>query len=435
MPPPTANDAGLDFRARNSVDLWIAQTAFVALLLLVFIGLTPFAPRTAAAIAARDATSASGDLARQLSFLSVFAVIAFAAVRIRGWGVLASVPIMLAALMAWCALSASWAGEPDVTFRRAILAAILVWSVMLSVDTLGSERTLALLRVVFAVLLVVDFLSVVFIHQAVHQSDEVEASLAGDWRGVHSHKNTAGFFMASASVLFFYFARKTRRPIDILLCAASLVFLVMTRSKSSMGLLPVAVLMALFYRFAWRSGLDRLIAMVGIGLVTLVCALAITLEWDAIARFLQDPEQLTGRAAIWQAELSFIRDHPMLGSGFNSFANTGVHSPIYHYVGPTWVASIGEGHGGYLELLVTIGFVGFALAMIALVVQPFLAFWRAGGEPGFNVLLFTLFSFIVLHNFMESDFLEGTAPQWAEFLVILALLRVSRREARASAAA
>jgi O-antigen ligase len=410
----------------------VAETAFVALLLLVFVGLTPFAPRTAAAIAARDLASATGDTARQICFLSLFVIIAASAIRERGWQVFKSVPLLVVMLMAWCALSSLWADQPDVTFRRAVLASLLVWSVMMSVDTLGSERSLALLRYVFAALLAADFLSVALIHQAVHLPDEVEPSLAGAWRGLHSHKNTAGFFAAIAAVLFFYFAQRTRRMSDMLLCAGALAFLFMTRSKSSMGLLPLAVLMGGVYRYAWRSGLDRQIALVTAVLAALLAATAVVLEWDFIVQFLADPEQLTGRAAIWQAEIAFIRDHPLLGAGFNSFANTGVHSPIYAYVGPTWVATIGEGHGGYLELLVTIGGIGFALAMLGLIVQPFLAFWRrqAGGAPLFT-LLFVIFSFIALHNFMESDFLEGTAAQWAVFLLVLAVQRVAIRETRA----
>ena len=35
---------------------------------------------------------------------------------------------------------------------------------------------------------------------------------------------------------------------------------------------------------------------------------------------------------------------------------------------------------------------------------------------------FALFVFLVLHNLLESDFLEGDAPAWVAFLLVLAAL-------------
>jgi O-antigen ligase len=120
-----------------------------------------------------------------------------------------------------------------------------------------------------------------------------------------------------------------------------------------------------------------------------------------------------------------------LGAGFGSFGNTGTRSPIYHYVGPGWVSQIGEGHSGYLEMMVTVGGIGFAIGMLALVVLPFLQFWQPERrDANFNALLFTLFCFDILHNFMESDFITVTSVQWGQLLMVIAMLRVSQREIR-----
>ncbi len=419
--------------ARSSVDSRILEVAYVVLLLLFFVGLTPFEPRTPAAIAARDLASASGDTLRQICFLSVFVVIAVMALRKRGLQALACMPIMFGVLLAWCMLSAFWAAEPDIVVRRSFLAIILVWSVMLSVDSIGIERSLSLWRYVLIGVLAADWLSILFIHGAVHLSTDIEPNLAGAWRGLHAHKNTAGFVTACAAIFFLYFAIKTRRPSDMIFLAASVLFLIMTRSKASLGLLPLALLAGGIYRFTSGNRLDRQIAAVAAAFLLMIFAAAIAVQWDVIARFLEDPENLTGRTAIWQAELAFIRDHPLLGSGFGSFTNTGVRSPISDYVGANWVSQIGESHNGYLELLVTIGGVGFVLAMVGLVVEPLIAFWRNSRHAqGLYALLFSLFFFIVLHNFVESDFFEGTAVQWGEFLLVIALLRTARRHEFAS---
>ncbi|HEY4987413.1 MAG TPA: O-antigen ligase family protein, partial [Bradyrhizobium sp.] len=137
------------------------------------------------------------------------------------------------------------------------------------------------------------------------------------------------------------------------------------------------------------------------------------------------PQHFTGRAAIWQAEGAFIRDHPLFGAGFGTFGNTGARSPLYAYAGG-WLTQIGEGHNGYLETFVTVGGIGFALALIALVIQPFIAFWsERRTHANFNTMLFSIFAFIVLHNFMESDFIEVTAVQWGQMLLVVALLQAS----------
>jgi O-antigen ligase len=201
-----------------------------------------------------------------------------------------------------------------------------------------------------------------------------------------------------------------------------------------MGLLPVALAAGVLYRIAWRNKLDRAIAGVTALLLIGLVAVAVTVEWSVIARFLEDPQGFTGRAAIWQAEWDYIRDHPLFGAGFGTFGNTGARSPIYDYVGPGWVSQIGEGHSGYLEMIVTLGGIGFVLGMGGLVVQPFLQFWKSDrGAANFNAMLFTLFVFDVLHNFMESDFVQVTSAQWGQMLMVIALLRVSSREARETA--
>jgi O-antigen ligase len=418
----------------SGFDRRVAEAGFVLLLLLIFVGTTPLDDRSVAALATRNAASASGDLVRQVSFLGTFAIILFAALRTRGLAVVKCVSVAMALLMGWCIISAAWADEPDVVGRRAILATIFVLSMMLSVDTLGSARAVALWRYAVAAVIIADLVSVVLFQNAVHLTNDVESNLAGAWRGLHSHKNTAGAFAATAAIMFFYFAVQTRRRSDILLCLASIVFLVMTRSKSSLGLLPVALIAGSLYRVAWRSKLDRAIAGVAVALLLIVLGVVLAVQWEFVARLVQDPQNFTGRAAIWQAEFAYIRDHPLLGAGFGTFGNTGIRSPIYHYVGSGWVSQIGEGHSGYLEMLVTIGGIGFVLGMTAVVVLPFLQFWRPERtDANVSAMLFAVFLFDILHNFMESDFIQVTAVQWGQLLLILALLRVSTREVDAAA--
>ena len=82
-----------------------------------------------------------------------------------------------------------------------------------------------------------------------------------------------------------------------------------------------------------------------------------------------------------------------------------------------------HGHNGYLQLLVTIGGIGFALAVIGLILVPAAQFWRREDvDLNLKAMLFAIFVFIVMHNMMESDFLENDSPVWVTFLMMLAML-------------
>ncbi|HSC61253.1 MAG TPA: O-antigen ligase family protein, partial [Rhizomicrobium sp.] len=178
------------------------------------------------------------------------------------------------------------------------------------------------------------------------------------------------------------------------------------------------------YYYAWRRAMDRAIVAVGLILIVAITGIVAALNYEAISRILSDPQEFTGRAAIWQAEIAFIHDHLLLGSGFGSFADTGALSPLHAYVGSSWVDTISHGHNGYLQLMVTTGLVGFTLAMLTVFFAPAVSFWRIDGmDRLLKALLFSLFVFFIFHNLTESDFLESDGASWVVFLMMLAALR------------
>jgi exopolysaccharide production protein ExoQ len=328
------------------------------------------------------------------------------------------------ALLIWCFLSAFWSAVPDVTLRRAALAAIVTISTLLSVDLIGAQRAFFLWRIVLAVILAVNWLSIPLIHTAVHLPGEVDPSLIGDWRGLYAQKNTAGAVCVMTALLFLFSRNGRGNWIGLVMAAGATGFLVMTRSKTSLGLFPLVLLAGLFYRISWRDSLSRAIFLCGAILaIGLTAAIAI-LNWDAIEQVLADPTGFTGRTEIWQAILAYMHDHPWLGAGFGTMAHTGALSPLHNYARGNWVEAIGDSHNGYLQILIATGGVGLALALLGFVVEPIRRFWPL--EPartGFKALLFALFVFVLAHNFLETDFLESDNTAWFAFLVMLASLR------------
>ncbi len=413
---------------------WAIEAAYVALLLLVFVGLTPFSPPPPLSATGAVANSGAGDALRQVAYVGVFVLLLIGAIQKRGLEAAAAIPLLLVLLLGWCAASASWAAEPGVAFRRAGLEIVLVLSVMLGVDAVGWERSLVLWRWLLALILVVNWISIPLIHTAVHNAGEQDPGLVGDWRGLYGHKNIAGAVAALTAILFLFSALETRRVIDFAVAALALGFLVMTRSKSSLGLLPAALLAGGVYRFGWRRGLDRTIVCVVAVLVAGAAVAFAYLDSAALSRLFEDPAEFTGRAAIWQAEIAYIFDHPVFGSGFGTFSDTGGISPLHGYVADgDWVNAVSHGHNGYLQLFVTVGGVGFALAVAALLAAPMFAFWKIEPERiSLKALLFAIYAFLVLHNVMESDFLEGDGAAWVAFLLMMAILATSKREVAAA---
>jgi O-antigen ligase len=409
---------------------WIDEAVFLAFLLLAFVGLTPFAVQAPQVTAFGGvATTGAGDLARQLCYLAVLAAVLIEAARKRGFASFSTLPLMLLLLLAWCVASAAWSGEPLVSIRRAGLAVVLVLCAMLSVEIIGVNRALVLLRWVLLAVLIVNWLSIPLIPQAVHLPGEEDPNLVGDWRGLYGHKNIAGSVGAMTAIVFLFSPRETkgRRFFDIAVALAAIAFTVMTRSKSSLGLLAIALVLGLIYRFAWKKDLDRVIVVVaGAALFVLAAALIIA-DQGVLMRLFEDPDEFTGRTEIWQAEIAFIRDHALLGAGFGTFSDTGGLSPLHNYIGNSWVSEASHGHNGYLQILVTTGAVGFALAFVSLIVEPAMELWRRGGDLRLKALLFALFAFLLLHNLMETDFLEGDGVTWVAFLLILAMLGRMRR--------
>jgi O-antigen ligase len=421
-----ANDGfALSYSApRDSARSIFAEIAFVLLLLIMFVGLSPFAPPPSPTTV-NTAAPAPGDLLRQLLFLSTFGLVLVGGLARRGFALFRAVPPLLVVLLIWCFLSIFWSAVPDVTLRRAMLAAIVVISTMLSVDLIGTPKAFLIWRVALAIILAVNWLSIPLIATAVHLPGEVDPSLIGDWRGLYAQKNSAGAVCALTALLFLFTRNGRGNWIGWLVAAAALGFLVMTRSKTALALFPLALVAGLAYRISWRDGLSRAIFLCGALLVVTVGTALLLGNWEHALKILDDPASFTGRAEIWQAIFAYMRDHLFLGAGFGTMAHTGAPSPLHDYAHGNWVETIADSHSGYLQILAATGAIGLGLALLALVADPIRRFWRLDPtRAGFRALLFTIFIFVLAHNFMETDFLESDSSAWFAFLVMLASLRV-----------
>lgn len=241
--PPATVHARRKWRAQE----WL----FAAFLLLALVGIEPFKVRDPLALV--QAATGDGNLLRQIAYMGIFLALALLAVTRRGLAGLMSIPLPIVLMLGWMFASSLWSLAPDITLRRTGLTVVAVWSIFMSAHMLGVERAFRVFYTVLAGILIVNFVSVVVIAEAVHLPGDVEAGVIGKWRGLHFHKNVAGPIAALSALVFFHLAAEYKRWGFRLLFLGSVIFVIGAGSKTTFVLLPLALMVAAFTRWAQKS--------------------------------------------------------------------------------------------------------------------------------------------------------------------------------------
>lgn len=395
----------------------LAEALFVGLLLLCLVGLDPFgggADRTGL-----DEGRASGNALRQLLHLLIFGGTLLVALtsRVRLGSLLPSPWVLI--FLFWCALSVIWAIAPAISARRLVLMGVVLLSLQAQISLIGPDRALHLLTRVLIAILLVNLASIPLIEQARHLPGE-DLGLDGDWRGLFLHKNQAGAISAMTALLLLFRVRRGGGVAAPLLLALALLFLLMTNSKTAIGLTLIAGPIALLFGLTRPYPFGRVL-LIGVGIWGCAFGLALIAELAGpIGALFGDPTAFTGRMALWDSLWELIRRDPVFGAGYGSFWNLGAESPISGLVPPDhWTARTGQGHNGYLDLLVTVGAPGLLFALVGFLIGPLLAIGTLSrsGSPLAPLLLGTLLLFSGA-NLMESFLAQGDAGFWVLFLAI-----------------
>lgn len=387
---------------RSSDDklLYIAGAAFFTMVLL--------APLMVVREAAIGDISASGEGStfRQVAYVLILLFSIFAAMR-QGPGAKALImpwPLLLA--LGWCWISLSWAINPGVAVRRLVLMTIVVWNTFIIMQAAGYDRTIKLLRILFVVSLVADYLAVLIepsvgIHEML--DGDIQLTVVGNWRGLMGHKNIAGAACAVTIMLFFYDAKQMKQWLRWGVIAAAAFFLYKAQSKTSAGMLGIALLCGwIFQRYDERI---RSFAIPMIMFVTAIGWFFYSTYQSFVFANLLNPKFFTGRGFIWDAMFRYASEHILLGAGYGSFWDAGQDSPIYDY-GQGFVKTAGSGHNGYLDLLVAVGLPGVLLAVFATVVWPAWKLLASRITPQRGAMAVALLLFCMGHNVTESSLLQ-----------------------------
>jgi O-antigen ligase len=407
----------------------VATILASALLTIVIVSFKPFQPAPAPGV------QEGGDIVNQLGFgslggLAILSLACFVDRRVLA-GLLS--PWWLV-LLGFLALSVMNAMDPAPALRAAMFTVIGILTIA-AVLTMPRDADSFSTVLAFAGLTIVAlcyFGLVAFPAEAVHGADSMEPQHAGFWRGSFSHKNVAGPVMACLSFAGLYLWRRGWRGLGALLFVSAMVFMANTGSKTTAGIVPLAILLVMLPGFI---GLRKIvpvifaIAIAGTALGTLGIVFIAPLKQFAAEHF--PGLTYTGRTALWQFSGEMIARRPWSGYGFESFWGTMFLMTMDQPFDRDWdIRGIVHGHNGYLDIAVIMGVPALVAAVVAFLVVPMIDYLRSGPRRE-NVLLADMFMmmllFTALNAFLESFFFRRADPVWLFFVMSTLGLRLVAR--------
>lgn len=431
--PPLGHAEALTEPGRSSMswldtfdaDLWVRGFLFAAALLLVWISVHPFAELSpAATVGAGDA----GDRLNQIAYLLLGAGFAFFLIKHDVRGLRPLVTPIFALTLAWLVISVLLSQHPGLSARRLTLAFIVM---MIAATMPLLPRNIRhfsdLMAGCVLAVLALCYLGVMFAPAlSIHQAADGLEELTGNWRGLFSHKNTAGSMMAVFIFIGLFVARARSLVIGGLIVSMSATFLWFSQSKTPIALVPfILVIVPAIMAIRWTA----LRVAVCLAVCTILNVFTVgSVYFESVRALLEsamsDPT-FTGRTFIWDFIRGHLPEHLAHGYGFAAF--WGSSEIVYGATeAPVFVPAMPSGHNSYLDLALTTGLPGLALVVLWTVIGPALDLKRrpANREERLLALLFTqIWLFGLCASAFESIFLQRDDPMWFTFLVAIFGLR------------
>jgi len=283
-----------------------------------------------------DMSSFDLSINAKLSLLIYLVTFVLLAIRWKSFFSVFSSNKFLWILMGVNCFSYFWSINPSQTMRFAVYALGTTSFGLYLATRYTLRQQMDLLAWTYGFLLILSFVLVVAIPQYGLMSEVHEGAL----RGVFTHKNQFGAFMAPGGVIFLLNAFRGERYSWIYwgLLILNCIAMVMSQSTTALGTFVVMLLLCLIYRvLRWRYEvmISAILAVTFIGFAILIW-IAGYVGSDSLVGLVGKDTTLSGRTDIWRYVWDQIQLHPWLGFGLAAFWNG--------YDGPS----------GYVQLAMTI---------------------------------------------------------------------------------
>jgi exopolysaccharide production protein ExoQ len=325
--------------------------------------------------------------------------------------------ICLFAYLAFAGASVLWAFKPEISAIRFAQQAMIIISIML--PALLAPRTTDLLRGLFLCFAVAAILNLGFVFG--RPPIDIKFATWG-YPGYFAGKNYLGEFAAITLLLSLHETahRGMRRASGIVVGVIAVALLILSNSKTSMGLAvltPLLAGLALAIRKFSRVSLAILLLSipVGWGVFSTLTGFSI----NRLSNILYGDPTFTGRTIIWDFANLEISRKPLLGWGYQSFWLVGPDAPSI-LEAPGWVKTMPNAHNGYLDTKLEMGYAGFFL-LITFICATLHAIGRvADRNPLRAWILLSLALHIIITNGLESLWMRGFEILWVVFVIVAA---------------
>ena len=329
----------------------------------------------------------------------------------------------LLALTGYALFSSLWSYYPDATFRRAF--ALLLTTTFAFYLVLRFTPRELLQMVAWALFLGAALslaLTMLYPGSMIHH----DPALAGSWRGSFGHKNRLGRMMALAVVVFALLLTERGGKINLFnwfglgLCAFMLGM-----SQSRTAWITAAILLMFIPMLRFLRG-ARLPMSLRIGsLLILGFAVVMTVSHFLLAGLEALGRDMTfsGRTTIWGYAIYAGMEHSMLGAGYRAFWTPEGASYVYARI---WDV-IGNGHNGYLDVWLELGFIGVGLFLMMFLTGISRAYSRLIRSEDVAGLLYPLILiYALIYSFTEKFLLEQSELTWMLIMVTVVYLTPRR---------
>ena len=325
--------------------------------------------------------------------------------------------LCLAVYLLFAGASIFWSFNPNVSAIRFAQQAMIVVSIvlpaLLAAPTADTIHGMFLLCFAPAAILNVFF---VF-----GNSPLVVAELKG-FPGFFGGKNYLGEFAAIPFLLGLHelFFPGARRALGVVAVAVAAWLLFWANSKTAIAFALLAPALAAITIVARRiTRLSPAIVLLSIPLAFVVLGTVSHFGLERIGYAVYGDSSLTGRTVIWDFANFEIARRPLLGWGYQSFWLAGPDAPSI-VDAPGWVKTMPEGHSGYVDTKLELGYVGYVLLITFILTTLHGVGRMADQAPTRAWIVLSLLLYVIGHNYLESLWMRGSEFLWIVFLIVTA---------------
>jgi O-antigen ligase len=287
------------------------------------------------------------------------------------------------------------------------------------VPAMLASRNADLIRGLFLCFAIAAFLNLI----AVFTRPPIEVKFATwGYPGYFSGKNYLGEFATLALLLSIHEVVHSgmRRAFGIVVAIISIALLILSNSKTSMGLAILAPALAgatLLIRRWTRLSPAIILLSIPVGWWVLSTMTGVTIY--RLSNILYGDPTFTGRSVIWEFVRSEINHRPLFGWGYQSFWLAGPDAPSIVNA-PGWVKDMPNAHNGYLDTQVELGYAGYVL-LLGFIIATLHAVGRIADRAPLRAwLVLAIAVHIIITNGLESLWMRGFEMLWIVFVILAA---------------